>query len=203
MYHVQGSSKQHCSLLAVLCGNLHERQRGEATGKFRPRQSSYPIPELVSSGRLEVNVYRKCKDWIFFGVTFVVLSVMLVNADSDSYQSDVRQVSGSTEVGGAEYLVFSGRAAWERGDWVTCMGKCGYDWPSDPRFAYWSCITYHCKFWCMSCYLWWEWGLVIFTTRHCFHSLQTSISILFKGMQYELCICRVCCFIFVLGMIKS
>jgi len=63
MYHIQGTPKQHCSLLAVLCGNCHERQRGEE--KLRPSPSSYPIPELVSSGRLEVSVLLWCKDWIF------------------------------------------------------------------------------------------------------------------------------------------
>lgn len=55
MYHIQGTSKQHCSLLAVLCGNFHERPKGEEI----PR-SSYPIPELVSSGRLEVSVFLWC-----------------------------------------------------------------------------------------------------------------------------------------------
>lgn len=52
MYHIQGTSKQHCSLLAVLCGDFHERQAGEE--KPQPSSSSYPFPELVSSGRLEI-----------------------------------------------------------------------------------------------------------------------------------------------------
>ena len=62
MYHIQGTSKQHCRLLAVLCGNFHDRQRGEE--KLWP-SPSYPIPELVSSGRLEVSVLLWCKNWIF------------------------------------------------------------------------------------------------------------------------------------------
>lgn len=54
MYHIQGTSKQHCSLLAVLCGSFHERQRGEDKPEQSSSSSSYPFPELVSSGRLEI-----------------------------------------------------------------------------------------------------------------------------------------------------
>ncbi|XP_010917383.2 LOW QUALITY PROTEIN: AT-rich interactive domain-containing protein 4 [Elaeis guineensis] len=49
MFHVQGFAKQNCSLLAVLCGKFDHRQSGEARWR-----SLYPYPELVSSGRLEV-----------------------------------------------------------------------------------------------------------------------------------------------------
>ncbi|TXG61715.1 hypothetical protein EZV62_013078 [Acer yangbiense] len=44
MFHTQGSSRNHCSLLAVFCGN------------FTDDNPKYPLPELTSSGRLEVQV---------------------------------------------------------------------------------------------------------------------------------------------------
>ncbi|XP_020582386.1 LOW QUALITY PROTEIN: AT-rich interactive domain-containing protein 4-like [Phalaenopsis equestris] len=50
MSHSQGFVKQHCTLLAVLCGKFVGRQKAEAR-----RRASYPFPELVSAGRLEVH----------------------------------------------------------------------------------------------------------------------------------------------------
>lgn len=54
MFQTQGSSRNHCRLLAVLCGNVSEhKQKLEAVADSRPK---YPFPELASSGRLEVQV---------------------------------------------------------------------------------------------------------------------------------------------------
>ncbi|KAK1307671.1 AT-rich interactive domain-containing protein 4 [Acorus calamus] len=50
MFHMQGLSKQTCSLLAVLCGRA-DYKHNEVPVKGR---QPYPFPELVSSGRLEV-----------------------------------------------------------------------------------------------------------------------------------------------------
>ncbi|XP_009391205.2 AT-rich interactive domain-containing protein 4-like isoform X2 [Musa acuminata AAA Group] len=49
MSQPQGYGRENCILLAVLCGQFADRRRGDA--KNRPQ---YPFPELVSSGRLEV-----------------------------------------------------------------------------------------------------------------------------------------------------
>ncbi|XP_072992047.1 AT-rich interactive domain-containing protein 4-like isoform X1 [Typha latifolia] len=51
MLQTQGFARQNCRLLAVLCGKFVDRRRQEL--KQCP---SYPFPELVSSGRLEVHV---------------------------------------------------------------------------------------------------------------------------------------------------
>ncbi|GLT85655.1 hypothetical protein SLE2022_038390 [Rubroshorea leprosula] len=53
MFHTQGSSRNHCSLLAVLCGKVSENEQKQAVTDDRPK---YPFPELASSGRLEVQV---------------------------------------------------------------------------------------------------------------------------------------------------
>ncbi|CAK9144671.1 unnamed protein product [Ilex paraguariensis] len=50
MSQIQGASKHTCGLLAVLCGNTENKSKQYVLGG-RPR---YPFPELVSSGRLEV-----------------------------------------------------------------------------------------------------------------------------------------------------
>ncbi|XP_077240893.1 ARID/BRIGHT DNA-binding domain-containing protein [Tasmannia lanceolata] len=50
MYHAQVPPKQPCSLLAVYGGKIADKQKQDL-GEFRPL---YPLPELVSSGRLEV-----------------------------------------------------------------------------------------------------------------------------------------------------
>ncbi|KAF8388676.1 hypothetical protein HHK36_025356 [Tetracentron sinense] len=51
MFHAQGASKHTCGLLAVLCGKIPEYKQKQEVSEDRPR---YPFPELVSSGRLEV-----------------------------------------------------------------------------------------------------------------------------------------------------
>ncbi|XP_057459848.1 AT-rich interactive domain-containing protein 4-like [Actinidia eriantha] len=50
MFNVQGASKHTCGVLAVLCGKtLEDRQKQDAADSVR-----YPFPDIVSSGRLEV-----------------------------------------------------------------------------------------------------------------------------------------------------
>ncbi|KAG5538031.1 hypothetical protein RHGRI_025202 [Rhododendron griersonianum] len=50
MFSVQGASKNTCGVLAVLCGRtFEEKQKQDAADARR-----YPFPEIVSSGRLEV-----------------------------------------------------------------------------------------------------------------------------------------------------
>ncbi|GLT74225.1 hypothetical protein SLA2020_460330 [Shorea laevis] len=56
MFHTQGSSRNHCSLLAVLCGKVSENKQKQVVGDERP---NYPFPELVSLGRLEIQVLNK------------------------------------------------------------------------------------------------------------------------------------------------
>ncbi|XP_042483705.1 AT-rich interactive domain-containing protein 4 [Macadamia integrifolia] len=51
MFHAQGPSKNTCSLLAVLCGKIPDYKQKQENSEDHPR---YPFPELVSSGRLEV-----------------------------------------------------------------------------------------------------------------------------------------------------
>lgn len=53
MFHAQGPSKYHCSLLAVLCGRTPDSKYKQVFSEDRPR---YPFPDLVSSGRLEVQI---------------------------------------------------------------------------------------------------------------------------------------------------
>ncbi|XP_020104023.1 AT-rich interactive domain-containing protein 4-like [Ananas comosus] len=52
MIQAQGFGRRNCRLLAVLCGKFADKRREG------PEQcsSSYPFPELISSGRLEVHV---------------------------------------------------------------------------------------------------------------------------------------------------
>lgn len=51
MFHSQGASKHACSLLAVTSDkNLEDKLKKDVL-EDKPR---YPFPELVSSGRLEV-----------------------------------------------------------------------------------------------------------------------------------------------------
>ncbi|KAK1263395.1 AT-rich interactive domain-containing protein 4 [Acorus gramineus] len=52
MFHMQGLSKQTCSLLAVLCGRADYKHNDTHVEGQQP----YPFPELVSSGRLEVQI---------------------------------------------------------------------------------------------------------------------------------------------------
>ncbi|CAL5184644.1 unnamed protein product [Lathyrus oleraceus] len=59
MLHFQGVSR-HCSLLAVLGSKSHDsKQKQKQDTVSEDRFSSYPFPELSSSGRLEVKVLRK------------------------------------------------------------------------------------------------------------------------------------------------
>ncbi|OVA13018.1 ARID/BRIGHT DNA-binding domain [Macleaya cordata] len=51
MSHIQGASKNTCALLAVFCGRNPVYKKRE---DFSEDGSRYPFPELVSSGRLEV-----------------------------------------------------------------------------------------------------------------------------------------------------
>ncbi|KAB2019730.1 hypothetical protein ES319_D07G017100v1 [Gossypium barbadense] len=54
MFSAQGSSRNHCSLLAVLCGGkVSDNKQKQPVSDYKPR---YPFPELSSSGRLEVQL---------------------------------------------------------------------------------------------------------------------------------------------------
>lgn len=53
MFHNQGALRQGCSLLAVLCGRKSERKHSE---EISGDGLVYQFPELVSSGRLEVQI---------------------------------------------------------------------------------------------------------------------------------------------------
>lgn len=57
MFHFQGVSR-HCSLLAVLSGKSHDSKQKQKQKQdddaSEDQFSSYPFPELSSSGRLEV-----------------------------------------------------------------------------------------------------------------------------------------------------
>ncbi|XVE70779.1 hypothetical protein DITRI_Ditri10aG0098200 [Diplodiscus trichospermus] len=54
MFGAQGSSRNHCSLLAVLCGGkVSDNKQKPPVSDDKPR---YPFPELASSGRLEVQL---------------------------------------------------------------------------------------------------------------------------------------------------
>ncbi|KAL6331084.1 hypothetical protein AAG906_009512 [Vitis piasezkii] len=50
MFHVQAASRNHCALLAVVCGKIPVSEDQQ--------QHPYPFPELVSSGRLEVQILK-------------------------------------------------------------------------------------------------------------------------------------------------
>ncbi|OMO67100.1 hypothetical protein CCACVL1_20795, partial [Corchorus capsularis] len=54
MFSAQGSSRNHCSLLAVLCGGkVSDSKQKQPVPDDKPR---YPFPELASAGRLEVQL---------------------------------------------------------------------------------------------------------------------------------------------------
>ncbi|KAF8769399.1 hypothetical protein HU200_006590 [Digitaria exilis] len=57
MSQIQSGSWQNCVLLAVRCGKFAEKQQTPASLSPEPKRvrPSYPFPELVSSGRLEVS----------------------------------------------------------------------------------------------------------------------------------------------------
>ncbi|TYH69238.1 hypothetical protein ES332_D05G041600v1 [Gossypium tomentosum] len=54
MFNAQGSSRNHCSLLAVLCSSkVSDNKLRQPVSDHKPR---YPFPDIVSSGRLEVQL---------------------------------------------------------------------------------------------------------------------------------------------------
>ncbi|PKI61243.1 hypothetical protein CRG98_018391, partial [Punica granatum] len=55
MFCAQGSYRNHCSLLAVICGKISDEKQKQTVSEAQP---SYPFPELVSSGRLEVTLLK-------------------------------------------------------------------------------------------------------------------------------------------------
>ena len=58
MFHAQGSSRNHCSLLAVFCGSTSDcdYKRNHSLSPSDDLVPRYPIPQLSSSGRLEVQL---------------------------------------------------------------------------------------------------------------------------------------------------
>ncbi|CAK7352284.1 unnamed protein product [Dovyalis caffra] len=53
MFHAQGPLRNHCTLLAVLCGKSGDNKQKQPLSDDKPR---FPFPELASTGRLEVQV---------------------------------------------------------------------------------------------------------------------------------------------------
>lgn len=53
MFHAQSSSRNHCSLLAVLSRKFVDDKQKQAATDDKPK---YPFPEIASSGRLEVHL---------------------------------------------------------------------------------------------------------------------------------------------------
>lgn len=53
MFHAQSSSRNHCSLLAVLSRKFVDDKQKQAATDDKPK---YPFPEIASSGRLEVGI---------------------------------------------------------------------------------------------------------------------------------------------------
>ncbi|KAG2584264.1 hypothetical protein PVAP13_6KG286806 [Panicum virgatum] len=58
MSQIQSTSRQNCVILAVRCGRFAEKQQTPARLAPEPKRvcPSYPFPELVSCGRLEVHM---------------------------------------------------------------------------------------------------------------------------------------------------
>jgi len=50
MFHAQGPLRNHCTLLAVLCGKSGDNKQKQPLSDDKPR---FPFPELASAGRLE------------------------------------------------------------------------------------------------------------------------------------------------------
>lgn len=57
MFQSQGTSRQSCSLLAVVCGRTDEYDQKK---DVHDGKSKYFFPEIVSSGRLEVRIIVNC-----------------------------------------------------------------------------------------------------------------------------------------------
>ncbi|KAL7100304.1 hypothetical protein ACP275_09G138500 [Erythranthe tilingii] len=55
MFHTQGALKNTCNLLAVLCNGAAENKHSQNVLDERP---NFPLPEIVSSGRLEVQTLK-------------------------------------------------------------------------------------------------------------------------------------------------
>ncbi|KAJ6699072.1 AT-RICH INTERACTIVE DOMAIN-CONTAINING PROTEIN 4 [Salix purpurea] len=53
MFHAQGPLRNHCTLLAALCGKGGDNKQKQPLSDDKPR---FPFPELASTGRLEVQV---------------------------------------------------------------------------------------------------------------------------------------------------
>lgn len=53
MFHTQGTLKNTCNLLAVLCTGPAESKQSQDVLEEKRR---FPFPEIVSSGRLEVQI---------------------------------------------------------------------------------------------------------------------------------------------------
>lgn len=74
MFHAQGASKYTCSVLVVTCGEFSEDKRDKDTPEDKLR---YPFPELVSSGRLEVNIgYYHVKCGMYYHSCIVYWNVI-------------------------------------------------------------------------------------------------------------------------------
>lgn len=72
MLHSVGPARQTCSLLAVTCGSVPKVKCEEDVAEDRLK---YPFPELVSSGRLEVQLCISCN---FSAIFPTQLKIVLV-----------------------------------------------------------------------------------------------------------------------------
>ncbi|KAF5743130.1 AT-rich interactive domain-containing protein 4 [Tripterygium wilfordii] len=53
MFHAQGPARNNCSMLAVFCGKIPAKKQQRSISDDK---TTYPFPELASSGRLEVQI---------------------------------------------------------------------------------------------------------------------------------------------------
>ena len=92
MSQIQSALRPNCSVLAVLCGKFADKQ--QAPTRLAPDAKrvrlSYPFPELISSGRLEVSSFR-CMVWIHAYFEFYVKGA-LGDAGAHSNQSHSRAI---------------------------------------------------------------------------------------------------------------
>lgn len=111
MFHFQGVSR-HCSLLAVLSGKSHDSKQKQKQKQdddaSEDQFSSYPFPELSSSGRLEVKVLTK--------PTFDELARVLEQLQPDFVYLQGQQLDDSGEIGSL---------VWEDFDLSTPEALCG------------------------------------------------------------------------------
>ncbi len=102
MFHAQGSSKNQCSLLAVVCGkgnvsdcDWDNVKRKQVISDNEPR---YPFPDLTSSGRLQVFKFILNQNFHFYVSISISISWMnewmqvqvLSNPSSDEFQRVVQ-----------------------------------------------------------------------------------------------------------------